>query len=322
MTRLVEDLLDVSRFTSGNVTLQPEPFELSQLCRRVVDTWEQSGRVSEGRIVLNSESVWVNADRGRVEQLLSNLLDNATKFSPPDKPIRVRVGRDRSDALLQVSDDGEGIAPELKDNLFGLFVQGPHGPDRARGGLGLGLALVKRISELHGGSISVNSDGVGLGSIFEARFPAIEAREVASDIKETEVKLFDPQRILVVEDNDDAREMMEAMLSLEGHLVRVAAHGATALDDLKADRADVVLLDIGLPDLDGYEVARRIRQLVGQNIKIVALTGYGQAEDQRRAYEAGFDFHLTKPVGLEQLRDVLSEVVPSKSATPISKLSV
>jgi len=309
MTRLVEDLLDVSRFTRGNVTLRPEACDLSQLCRRVVDTWEQSGRVREGRIVLNTESVWVDADRSRFEQLLSNLLDNATKFSPADKPIRVRVRRDGSDAVLQVSDDGEGIAPELKDKLFGLFVQGPHGPDRARGGLGLGLALVKRISELHGGSIIVNSDGVGHGSSFEARFPAIEAREASSDIVEIKDGLFDAQKILVVEDNDDAREMMEAMLSLEGHKVRVAAHGATALNDLKTDQADVVLLDIGLPDLDGYEVARRIRRLVGEDIKIVALTGYGQAEDERRAYEAGFDFHLTKPVALDKLREVLAKLV-------------
>ena len=307
MTRLVEDLLDVTRFTMGKVTLKTEDFDLARLCRRVVDTWEGSGRIREGRIQLHTESVWVNGDLGRIEQLLSNLLDNAVKFSSADDPIDVSVASEGANAKLEVRDHGEGIPAELQEQLFGLFVQGPRGPDRARGGLGLGLALVKRIVEMHRGTINVQSDGVGQGSSFVARFPAIKSPQIPTISTESANEHADSQRILIVEDNDDAREMMEAMLSLEGHEVRVAAHGATALENLKSDPADVVLLDIGLPDLDGYEVARRVRKLAGERIKLIALTGYGQAEDQRRAYEAGFDFHLTKPVALEKLREVLSK---------------
>ena len=307
MSRLVEDLLDVTKFTMGKVTLKSEDFDLARLSQKVVDTWEGSGRVGQGRIRLHTEPAWVNGDVGRVEQLLSNLLDNAVKFSSPDRAIDVRVQTDGNLVSMEVRDYGEGIPIELKDKLFGLFVQGPHGPERARGGLGLGLALVKRIVEMHGGSISVKSDGAGQGAAFVATFPAIAAPKNLPETSENRNGQTDSQKILIVEDNDDAREMMEAMLSLEGHRVRVAAHGVTALNDLKADPADVVLLDIGLPDLDGYEVARRVRLLVGGRIKLIALTGYGQAEDQRRAYEAGFDFHLTKPVALDKLREILSK---------------
>ena len=307
MTRLVEDLLDVTKFTMGKVTLKSEDFDLARLSRRVVDTWERAGRVGDGRIRLDTESAWINGDLGRVEQLLSNLLDNAVKFSTPENAIFVRVRAEGDKAFLEVQDQGEGIPKELQQQLFGLFVQGPRGPDRARGGLGLGLALVKRIVEMHRGTITVNSDGAGRGACFVAIFPAIDPPKVHLDVGENKNEQTDSQKILIVEDNDDAREMMEAMLSLEGHQVRVAAHGATAIDDLKSDPADVVLLDIGLPDLDGYEVARRVRQLAGGRIKLIALTGYGQAEDQRRAYEAGFDFHLTKPVALDKLREILSK---------------
>ena len=312
MTRLVEDLLDISRFTRGSVTLKKAPFDLGRLAGGVVDTWERSGRVQYGRISFNSDQVWVDADRGRVEQVLANLLDNAVKFSEGDQPVNVRVKRDGADAVLEVADKGEGIEPELQERLFGLFVQGPRGPDRARGGLGLGLALVKRNVELHGGSISVNSDGAAQGSTFVVRLPTIEPARLDGNHKKTEDGTTDPQRILVVEDNVDAREMLEAMLLLEGHTVRVAAHGEAALHHLQAEPFDTVLLDIGLPDLDGYEVARRIRELVGDEVKIIALTGYGQADDRRKAYEAGFDFHLTKPVLSDKLRELLMRFAHEK----------
>jgi signal transduction histidine kinase/ActR/RegA family two-component response regulator len=306
MTRLVEDLLDISRLTTGKVILKSAPFDLAQLAHGVVNTWEQAGRVSHGRISVTTESAWINADRERVEQVLSNLLDNAVKYSSADKPIAVRVKREGFEAVLEVKDEGEGIAPELQERLFGLFVQGPRGPDRARGGLGLGLALVKKIVEMHGGQIGVKSDGIGYGTSFTSCFSVIEPPQLPEEAKEITDGSVKSQKILIVEDNEDAREMMKAMLSMEGHSVRVAAHGAMALADLQMASVDVVLLDIGLPDLDGYEVARRIRELVGNEIKIIALTGYGQAEDQRRAFEAGFDFHLTKPVAPEKLREVLA----------------
>lgn len=316
MTRLVEDLLNVSRLRMGKITLQKKPFQLGDLVQKVVDMFEQAGRARSGRILVEREAVWVDADPARLEQVLSNLIDNAIKYSPADKPIRVKVRPEGADAVLEVSDDGEGIDPELQEQLFGLFVQGPRGVDRARGGLGLGLALVKQIVEMHGGSIRVISDGPNRGARFVLRFAATTA--VETKVEKIVTRRGESRRILVVEDNDDAREMMETMLSLEGHTVRVAAHGTKALEEVCSGGVDVVLLDVGLPDLDGYEVARRMRALDGgEQLKIVALTGYGQAEDQRRAFEAGFDVHLTKPVALEKLREVLRTLTEGKMSAKV-----
>lgn len=309
MTRLVEDLLNVSRVTMGKINLQLETFNLAKLVRSAADTFELSGRTRPGRLRIKTEEVWVNADRARIEQVLSNLLDNAVKFSPPSKPISIEVTREGRSAIIAVADEGEGIEADLQEKLFGLFVQGPGGSDRARGGLGLGLALVKRILEMHNGTTTVTSKGKNRGATFKLTLPATEAVLATSGVEDDELTSSASRRILVVEDNDDAREMMEAMLRIEGHTVKVAAHGAMALEEVRNSAVEVVLLDVGLPDLDGYEVARRMRAMEGgDQLKIVALTGYGQAEDQRRAFEAGFDVHLTKPVAFERLRALLSSL--------------
>ncbi|MGZ5151955.1 MAG: hybrid sensor histidine kinase/response regulator [Burkholderiales bacterium] len=315
MTRLVEDLLDVSRVTMGKIELRHEVFDLSELAMRLLPTWEQGGRRKHGRVSIIAEPVWVNADRARIEQVVCNLLDNADKFSPQDKTIRVRIAQEAKQAVLEVTDEGEGIAPEMLERIFGLFVQGPRGPDRSGGGMGVGLALVRRLVEMHGGVVSGASKGPGQGAVFTMRLPAVSkpAGEVVN--AETVGVSSNARRILVVEDNEDARGMMHAMLTLEGHSVRTAADGATALEQAETWQPDVVLMDIGLPDMIGYDVARRMRQSrLDGHVKLVAITGYGQAQDERRAYEAGFDLHLTKPVSADLLRNVLSVLL--RDVTP------
>jgi len=307
MTRLIEDLLDVSRLTMGKVRLHPEAFDLEQLVRHLVQTWEQSRRIEAGRVSVLTQPAWVRADRARVEQVFANLLDNATKFTPPNRVIAVEVRRDGDDAVLEVRDQGAGIAPEMLGEVFKLFVQGPQGPDRTRGGLGLGLAVVRRLVEMHGGSVRAASAGPNLGSTFTVRLPAVEP--VLSAAEPPAPAVSGRLRILVIEDNDDGREMLRTMLELHGHEVRVASTGVEGIAEARRWRADVVLLDVGLPDLDGYEVARRLHaERETAHAKLVAITGYGQAEDEQRAYRAGIDVHVTKPVEPQELLRILAEV--------------
>jgi CheY-like chemotaxis protein/anti-sigma regulatory factor (Ser/Thr protein kinase) len=249
--------------------------------------------------------VWVDADRARIEQILSNLLDNAVKFTPAGKTIRVAVAPEGEDALLTVSDEGAGLAPGSAERMFDLFVQGERGLDRAAGGLGVGLALVKRLTELHGGTVAASSAGAGRGTTFVVRLPAVLPSAQSQAAQAT--PRVAAKRILIVEDNDDARHMMHEVLAFGGHDVREARDGATGLALAAESRPDVALIDIGLPDLDGYEVARRLRAAPGgRRMGLIAITGYGQAEDQKRAYDAGFDAHLTKPVAPERLRQVMA----------------
>jgi CheY-like chemotaxis protein len=309
MTRLIEDLLDVTGITMGRVTLRREAFDLARLAERVMRMWERSDRARAGRVELQADQVWVNADRTRIEQVLSNLLDNAAKFSPMDSVVSVRVRKDGANAVLEVTDRGEGIARNRLEQVFGLFVQGGSDPARARGGMGVGLSLVKRLVEMHGGTVEATSAGLGKGATLSVRLPAVPARAVGAADESPSARLRSLRllRILVTEDNDDAREMMRSMLALDGHDVRVARNGAETLETLAEWLPDVVLMDIGLPDMDGYEIARRIGESdARRRIKLIALTGFGQTEDERRAYDAGFDLHLTKPVPQEVLRDVLA----------------
>jgi signal transduction histidine kinase/ActR/RegA family two-component response regulator len=320
MTRLIEDLLDVSRVTMGKVTLKREHFNLARLARRVVRTWERSEGGRTGRVELTATEVWVDADRARVEQVLANLLDNAAKFSPVSSRFHVVVRQDGDDAVLEVTDPGEGIAPDQLEHVFGLFVQGPSGAARLRGGMGVGLALVKRLVEMHGGTIEATSPGLGQGATFFVRLPAAPAASATDSDDSPSARLLALRelRILVTEDNDDAREMMKQMLGFDGHEVRVARDGAETLACLEDWLPDVVLMDIGLPDMEGYELARRIGENeVRRKLKLIALTGYGQVEDERRAYDAGFDLHLVKPVAPELLREVLAAMTrPEKKSAP------
>ena len=207
--------------------------------------------------------------------------------------------------MLRVSDEGAGLAPGSAERMFDLFVQGERGLDRAAGGLGVGLALVKRLTEMHGGSVAAESAGPGQGATFTVRLPAV--LPPAQREKSASPVLLAPRRVLIVEDNDDARHMLHAALAFSGHQVREARDGTSGLALAAEEHPDVALIDIGLPDLDGYEVARRLRAAPGgRRMGLIAITGYGQAEDQRRAYEAGFDAHLTKPVAPERLKQVMA----------------
>jgi signal transduction histidine kinase/ActR/RegA family two-component response regulator len=316
MTRLIEDLLDLSRVAMGKVSLHREVFDLARRASRVVRTWEATARDYTRTVSLEAAPVWVDADRSRIEQVLSNLLDNADKFSPPGAPVRVIVSRQGEQAVLEVSDEGEGIAPEMLDQVFELFVQAPTGSDRARGGMGVGLALVKRIAEMHGGTVAAASKGLGQGSVFTVRLPAVAKPAQEEQPPDTVAPRSDSRRILVIEDNDDGRHMMVSLLALDGHSVRAARDGASGILEAERWMPDVALVDIGLPDMEGYEVARRIRAADGDGrVKLVALTGYGQATDKQRAAEAGFDLHLTKPIAADALQHFLAALLPQESGS-------
>jgi two-component system, sensor histidine kinase len=237
---------------------------------------------------------------------VSNLLDNALKYTPAGGEVCVETAREEGDGVLRVRDTGEGIRADLLAYVFDLFVQQPQALDRSRGGLGLGLTLVKRLVALHGGSVGVTSGGAGLGSEFTVRLPAVEEPAVAPASPPPHA-LARARRILIVEDHEDARDSLRLMLELAGHEVRTAVDGPSGLETLLAYKPDVALIDLGLPGLDGYDVARLARPEVPET-SLIALTGYGQAEDQRRAHAAGFDVHITKPVDPDRLEQLLRTI--------------
>jgi CheY-like chemotaxis protein len=317
MTRLIDDLLDISRLTMGKVALQMEPVDLCVVTERLIQTWEQSARVPPGRVRTDLHTAWVRGDRARIEQVIANLLDNANKFTPPGKGIRVAVRREAAYAVLEVADEGDGIAPDMVESIFKLFVQGAQGADRGRGGLGLGLALVRRLVEMHGGAVSARSAGPGQGATFTVRIPGIASTAADEERQRERPKRKQPLRVLVIEDNPDGREMVHAALALEGHEVRSAGDGESGLALAGDWRPHVVLLDIGLPGMDGYEVARRLRQdTQTRSARLIATTGYGQPEDARRAYAAGFDLHVTKPIDPLRLAELLMGLPEASSLSP------
>ena len=308
LARLVDDLLDVARLTSGKIDLRLVTLDLRTLATRCVDSLREAGRTAEHRVVVEGDSVSVKGDSARLEQVISNLLDNALKYTPAGGEVRIITARVGDEAVVHVRDTGEGIHPDLLPKVFDLFAQEPQALDRARGGLGLGLTLVKRLVELHGGSVCAASGGRGLGSDFTVRLPA------AAVAHETVVTPPAPahgngrrRRVLIVEDNADARESLSLFLQLAGHDVETSEDGPRALEKMATSRPDAAVIDVGLPGMDGYEVARAIRQQPdGRGMCLIALTGYGQADDQRRALAAGFDVHLTKPIDPAMIEDLLT----------------
>ncbi|HJQ64058.1 MAG TPA: ATP-binding protein [Burkholderiales bacterium] len=307
MARLVEDLLDVSRVSLGKATLQRETFDLSEVVESVVAAWRAAKRFDGHDFSHATASVWIDADRTRIEQIVTNLLDNALKFTPAGRKISVSVRQAGGEALLQVSDEGEGLTPEAMNRVFEPFVQGEQGLDRHKGGMGIGLALVKRLSEMHGGTVLVASRGPGRGTVFTVRLPAIVRAHRELMERKISAQPAAARRILIVEDSDDTRQMLKEALILSGHEVQEACDGETGLTAAAAAPPDIALIDIGLPDIDGYEVARRLRaNPANGRIPLIALSGYGQPADVKRAYDAGFDSHLTKPVAIDELHSVIS----------------
>jgi CheY-like chemotaxis protein len=309
LARLIDDLLDVSRLTSGKVRLHREPVELHALARRCLDALAQSGRGAHHEVLLEGGVAWVLGDPARLEQVVTNLVDNALKYTPAGGRVVVRVAGAEQEAVLHVIDTGKGIAADLLPQVFDLFVQEPQALDRARGGLGLGLAVVKRLVELHGGSVSVHSAGRDRGSAFVVRLQATAPPEAGAAAPAPGATPGRPRRVLVVEDNDDARDMLAMLLEVTGHVPETATDGPSGLVKLREFRPDIALIDVGLPGMDGYTVARTARaQPDTRDIRLVALTGYGQAEDRARALAAGFDVHVTKPVDPAALQELIARL--------------
>ena len=303
--RLVDDLLDVGRVVTGKILLERAAVDLAEVARRTVGTFTAAGKTQAHRVSVETVPVWVYADSVRFEQVIANLLTNALKYTQPGGAIRVTVGPDGSHALLQVEDTGMGIAPGLLPHIFDLFVQGERRLDRAQGGLGIGLTLVQRLVELHGGSVEASSAGPGHGSRFTIRLAAIPAPAFDPPATPTSTTAT-PRRVLVIEDNEDSRDMLRQLLENAGHEVHDVGDGPQGVDAALRLEPDVALIDVGLPELDGYEVARRIRAGTQRDMLLVALTGYGLAEDRERALAAGFDLHLVKPVDFDKLFHVLA----------------
>jgi PAS domain S-box-containing protein len=305
LTRLVDDLMDVARLTAGKLELRRHTVDLRDLAQRCVDA--AAGRTAGHRVRVDGPSLSVVGDPVRLEQIVRNLLDNALKYTPAGGDVRVGLRAVDGLAVLSVRDTGEGIAAELLPRIFDLFVQQPQPLARSRGGLGLGLALVKRLVELHGGSVAAHSEGPGQGSEFTVRLPLATAAPSADDAPKPAARSGGRRRrVLVVEDNRDARESLRLLLELAGHDVETSEDGPDGLDKLRVFRPEVALIDVGLPGLDGYAMARMVRKTGDPSaVRLIALTGYGQPEDRRRALDAGFDVHVTKPIDPDRLEELL-----------------
>ena len=307
MTRLVDDLLEVGRVTGGKVRLQREPLDLAVTVVQLLDTWRNDGRLIHHDISTELQSVWVSADRARIEQVFSNLLDNAIKYTPAGGQIRISLRREGASAMLEIIDTGLGMPPELIGRVFDLFVQGERTLAREPGGLGIGLTMVKRLVELHDGTVQVKSDGTNHGATFTVELPAIDRPESRTPVA-TAATEARPRRILIIEDDDDARESLAELLRLDDHHVSVASHGTDGVALASSLAPDFVLVDIGLPDINGYEVARLLRDNPATcSLRLIAVTGYGTQEDRRSALAAGFNEHLAKPVELDSLKILLSQ---------------
>jgi PAS domain S-box-containing protein len=308
LSRLIEDLLEVTRGVLGKIVLVRTEVDVADAVRRCIATLHGMNKLAGRVVTVEAESAWVEADAARLEQIVMNLLSNAVKFTASGGAIRVTVHRADDEAVLQVADDGVGIASEFLPSVFDLFAQGSRSLDRPGGGLGVGLTLARRLVELHGGRIDAVSSGPGRGSTLTVRLPALaRSRREGGLSPDTPVApaTTTKRRILVVEDNADNREMMRILLETSGHEVHEAPDGPSGVDLAIRLEPEIALVDIGLPGLDGYEVARQIRAKLHQRVKLIALSGYGRREDRQRAFAAGFDDHLIKPVDPEHLAAAL-----------------
>jgi PAS domain S-box-containing protein len=321
LSRLVDDLMDVSRVTMGRVRLQRSDVALERIVRVAAESvrQEMANRRHDFTVSPVDPRLVVHVDEVRLEQVVVNLLTNAAKYTPDGGVITLSVVREGKEAVLCVRDSGIGIHPELLSYVFVLFSQGRTTLDRGQGGLGIGLALVKYLVEMHGGTVAARSAGTGKGSEFIVRLPVTESSSHpsraphAAGTEETQAK-EGALRILVVDDNRDSADLQATLLRYNGHQVETAYDGSDALEVALRFRPNVVLLDIGLPEIDGYEVAYRIRQHdVLKDVVLVAMTGYGQPEDRRRSQAVGFDHHLVKPAEFSELRAILASVAKARA---------
>jgi len=315
LTRLVDDLLDVSRISQGRIELKRETLNVASLIDQAFETVGPLFQEKRQQVSLapSYEPLHVIGDVTRLVQSLVNVLTNAAKYTERGGNIRIQTRGSADDVFIDVSDSGAGLPAELIPHIFEMFVQGDRTLDRAQGGLGIGLAVVKKLIEMHGGQITARSEGLGCGSTFELRLPRARAAAATDAAAVTACANASARRIMIVDDNVDAADSLALLLGLEAHQVTCAYSAAAALLRVTEFAPDVVLLDIGLPDTDGYEVARRLRELPGGGaIRLIALTGYGQAEDRERALTAGFEAHLVKPVDLSALARILEMHPPRR----------
>jgi PAS domain S-box-containing protein len=312
LSRLVDDLLDVSRITSGKITLDREPLEIPQLLSRAL---EGSSPLIEARtqtidLRLHDHDLWVNGDMTRLSQVFLNLLNNAAKYTQERGRIVVTVAREDESAVVRVSDNGVGMTAELLPQVFDLFMQGDSTLDRSEGGLGIGLTLVREIVAMHGGTVEAASGGPGQGSEFTVRLPLYEPQpDTGKKSDSGRPAAVAARRVLVVDDNRDSADSMAILLGSRGHEVRVAYDGPDAIAEAGVFKPHLALLDIGLPGMDGYQLAQRLRgSPAGKSMILAAMTGYGQEEDKSRSQTAGFDHHLIKPVPLQAIEEILDGV--------------
>ena len=305
LSRLLDDLLDVARITQGRIHLHAEVVALDTCIALALETAEPLIRERRHELTIgrSPELLYVSADRVRLAQCLDNLLTNAAKYTEPGGEIRIRPYRDGDFAVVEISDNGQGISAEFLPHMFELFAQSERTLDRSQGGLGIGLSVCRQLIEMQGGTVTGQSAGVGKGSTFTVRLPLAQPVEHSPPAADAN---FELHRILIVDDNRDAADSLAMLLQFEGHRVHTAYSAEEALQALTTFDPQVALLDIGLPGMNGYELARRLRELAIPDLRLIAVSGYGQPEDRQRAAAAGFDAHLIKPVALEQIQVVLS----------------
>lgn len=311
MTHLLDDLLDVSRISRNEIRLRISSVPMERVITDAVEALQPMFKELDHTLIVNlpKEKVVVDGDQSRLEQIIVNLLNNAAKYTDPGGVITLTLEIDAGQAVVTVEDNGIGISKEMLQKVFELFSQADHSLDRARGGLGIGLTLVQNLLLLHGGSVEAHSEGEGLGSTFIVRLPAIKSAAAPAELNRSRVEDQGQHfKVLLVEDNATLAKLTSDLLKNCGHdVVAVVSDGLSALDATCAHQPDYVFLDIGIPKIDGYEVARRLRKN-GQlrDLKLVALTGYGREEDRQRSKEAGFDHHLTKPISIQALSTLFS----------------
>jgi signal transduction histidine kinase/ActR/RegA family two-component response regulator len=317
LTRLVNDLLDLSRVAAGKIVLKRQRVNLVEIVTQSVRTVLPAAQRQRVDLALRTPEnrLIVEADPVRVDQIVTNILTNAIKYTPEGGHVTLDLSDDDGQATIRVTDDGVGVAPERIGGIFELFAQAENAIGRAQGGMGIGLALVRNLAELHDGSVAARSDGVGKGSEFVVRLPlaAYDEQQGSAPVaapKAREAHVHVTRRIAIVEDNKDVRDLLRLKLSRLGHTVLDARDGLEGLRVVLSERPDLALVDLGLPGIDGFQLAKEVREQLGDGVILVAVSGFGQPEDKRRAIEAGFDEHLTKPADVHDIENLLMRLPP------------
>jgi signal transduction histidine kinase/ActR/RegA family two-component response regulator len=308
LTRIVNDLLDLSRVVSGKIVIKPQIVDLRRLAQQALEMLEETARAHDVAVELRlpDEPVPVSGDPVRIDQIISNVLTNAIKYTPEKGHVIVAVEARDGQAVVCIEDDGVGIAPERIGTIFELFAQAENAIGRSQGGMGIGLALVRTLVELHGGTVEAKSDGIGKGSCFTIRFPLESSAAMPERAPQQQQALSPPRKIVIVEDNTDVRELLRLRLRRLGHDVEAVGDGVSGVELIVDNKPHMALIDIGLPRLDGYQVASQVRARLGQDVVLVAVSGFGQPEDKRKAAEAGFDDHITKPADVHDIENLLA----------------